>query len=66
MKKWYKRTYLQNRNRLKDFNTKLTVTKGETLVAGEIGSLRVAYTHPCVLIVTRTYCIAQENLFTAV
>ena len=29
LKKWYKRTYLQNRNRLTDTENKLTVTKGE-------------------------------------
>ena len=29
LKKWYKRTYLQNRNRLTDIESKLTVTKGE-------------------------------------
>ena len=30
LKKWYKLTYLQNRNRLTGFETKLMVTKGET------------------------------------
>ena len=29
LKKWYKWTYLQNRNRLTDIENKLTVTKGE-------------------------------------
>ena len=29
--KWYKWTYLQNRNRLIDIKNKLMVTKGETL-----------------------------------
>ena len=28
LKKWYKWTYLQNRNRLTDIENKLTVTKG--------------------------------------
>ena len=31
-KKWYKWTYLQNRNRLPDFKNKLMVTKGEMWV----------------------------------
>ena len=30
LKKWYKWTYLQNRNRLTDIENKLMVTKGET------------------------------------
>ena len=30
LKKWYKRTYLQNRNRLTDMENKLMVTKGES------------------------------------
>ena len=29
LKKWYKWTYLQNRNRLADIENKFTVTKGE-------------------------------------
>ena len=29
LKRWYKWTYLQNRNRLTDFENKLMVTKGE-------------------------------------
>ena len=29
LKKWYKGTYLQNRNRLTDIENKLMVTKGE-------------------------------------
>ena len=29
LKKWYKWTYLQNRNRLTDTENKFTVTKGE-------------------------------------
>ena len=29
LKKWYKWTYLQNRNRLADIENKLMVTKGE-------------------------------------
>ena len=29
LKKWYKWTYLQNRNRLTDLENKFTVTKGE-------------------------------------
>ena len=40
-KKGYKRTYSQNRNRLKDFETKLMVNKGENLGGGinwEVGS----------------------------
>ena len=30
LKKWYKWTYLQNRNRLTDIANKLMVTKGES------------------------------------
>ena len=30
LKKWYKWAYLQNRNRLKDIENKLMVTKGES------------------------------------
>ena len=30
LKKWYKWTYLQNRNRLTDIEKKLTVTKGKS------------------------------------
>ena len=33
-KKWYKWTYLQNRNRLTDFENKFMVTKGERLRGG--------------------------------
>ena len=33
-KKWYKWTYLQNRNRLTDIENKLMVTKGETYRGG--------------------------------
>ena len=33
-KKGYKRTYLQNRNRLTDFENKLVVTEGERLGRG--------------------------------
>ena len=32
--KWYKWSYLQNRNRLTDFENKLMVTKGEIWVGG--------------------------------
>ena len=35
-KKWYKWTYLQNRNRLTDIENKLMVTKGETGGGGGI------------------------------
>ena len=33
-KKWYKRTYSQNRSRLRDFETKFMTTKGEMLGGG--------------------------------
>ena len=33
-KKWYKRTYVQNTNRLTDIENKLMVTKGERWVGG--------------------------------
>ena len=36
LKKWYKQTYLQNRNRVKDVNTNLWVL-GETRVRGKLG-----------------------------
>ena len=35
-KKWYKWTYLQNKNRLTDIGNNLTVTKGEGVCVGEI------------------------------
>ena len=35
LKKWYKWTYLQNRNRLADLENKLMVTKGERLGGGD-------------------------------
>ena len=35
-KQWYKWTYLQNRNRLTDIGNKLTVTKEDGGVGGEI------------------------------
>ena len=47
----------QNRNTLKDFKTKLMVTKVEILGGGMIGKLGLAYTH-CYIqnqLVTRTY-----------
>ena len=34
LKKWYKRTDLQNRNRLTDFENKFMVTKGERWAGG--------------------------------
>ena len=48
-KKWYKITYSQNRNRLKDFEIKLMVTKEETLGGGinckvRIGIYTLLYT----------------------
>ena len=36
LQKWYKWTYLQNRNRLTDFKNKLMVTKGEMWGGGKI------------------------------
>ena len=30
LKKWYKRTYLQNRNRVTDVENKLMITKGQS------------------------------------
>ena len=41
-KKWYKWTYLQNRNRLTDIESKLMVTKGERGEKGYIWSLGLA------------------------
>ena len=38
-KKWYKGTYLQNRNRVTDIRNKLAVTKGERGGEGWIGRL---------------------------
>ena len=37
LKKWYKRTYLQNRNRLTDIENKLTVTKGQRWGRDKLG-----------------------------
>ena len=34
LKKWYKLTYLQNRNRVTDVENKLMVTKGERVAGG--------------------------------
>ena len=46
LKKWYRWTYLQNRNRFTDFKNKLMVTKGERLDGeGKIRSLGLTYTH---------------------
>jgi len=39
-KKWYKRTYSQNRNRLTDLENKLMITKGER-VAGGVGGYKL-------------------------
>ena len=39
LKKWYKWTYIQNRNRLTDRENKLMVTKGERWREGQIRSL---------------------------
>ena len=35
LRKWYKWTYLQNRNRLTDIESNLMVTKGEKLGGGD-------------------------------
>ena len=35
LKKWYKRTYLQNRNRLTDIEKKLLITKGDSRMGGD-------------------------------
>ena len=45
LKKGYKWTYLQNRNRLTDSENKLKVTKGERWGEGEIRKLGLTYTH---------------------
>ena len=37
-------TYLQNRNRLTDFENKLRVTRGETVWGGKIKSLETTHT----------------------
>ena len=44
LKKWYKRTYIQNRNRSIDIENKFMVTKGER-GKGLIGILWLTYTH---------------------
>ena len=41
LKKWYKRTHLQNRNRLIDIENKLMVTKGESLEGGRRNKLGI-------------------------
>ena len=45
LKKWYKWTYLQNRNRVTDVENKLMVTKGERRGEGYIGRLGLTSTH---------------------
>ena len=37
LNKWYKQTYLQNRNRLTDVENKLRVTKGERVGRDKLG-----------------------------
>ena len=37
LKQWYKRTYLQNRNRVTDVKNKLMVTKGERWGRDKLG-----------------------------
>ena len=64
-KKQYKRTYSQNRNRLKDFKTKLMVTEGEALRGGidcEVGTCiyTLIYTNK---LVTWMHYIAWGNPF---
>ena len=44
LKKWYKWTYLQNRNRLTDIENKLMVTKGETVGRDKLGIWLYIYT----------------------
>ena len=55
-KKWYRGTYLQNRNRLTDTDTELTdrenelmVTSREGLGDAQMGSLGATCTHWCIL-----------------
>ena len=58
-----------SQNRLKDFETKLTVTKGEMLVGGINWEVGIGvHTHYYVQNqeVTRTCCISQGNLNTLV
>lgn len=45
LKKWYKQTYVQSRNRLTDVEYKPWVTGGESWAEGETESLRLTYTH---------------------
>ena len=45
LKKWYKWTYLQNRNRLTDIENKSMVTEGERGVEGINEALGLTHTH---------------------
>ena len=60
----YKWTYLQNRNRLTDFENKLMATKEEGGGEGGIGGLRFAYSHCGIWNdwPIGTCCIAQGTL----
>lgn len=63
-KRLYKGTCSQNRNRHRDFKTRLTVTKGETLGGGmdwEVG-IDIYILLYMERIIMGTYCIAQGNL----
>ena len=48
LKKWYKLTYLQNRNRLTDTENKLMVTKGERGWRRDKLGFGLTYTHFCI------------------
>ena len=55
-KKWYRGTYLQNRNRLTDTDTELTDRENELMVTSReglgdvrMGSLGATCTHWCIL-----------------
>ena len=45
LKKGYERTYLQSRNRLKNFENKLMVTREDGLGKGQIEGLGLVYVH---------------------
>ena len=61
LEKWYRRTYLQGRNRDTDTENKHMDTKGKRGL-GWKGSLELTHTH---YDITRTYCIAQGTLLSA-
>ena len=64
--KWYKWTYLLNRNRRTDFKNKLTVTKGEMCVEGMINedfaiNIQTLLLLLLLLLLSHFSCVRPEN-----